>query len=464
MKKISQKYFLELFIVLFAALLFFLLNKYTPLSFKDDLEYSFSYVTGERMNTVTEVIASQIEHYNVKNGRFFVHTIDQLLLMCGKQIFNVVNTIVFILFIYLVCYHGVGENPLKHPYILLYTFSAFFILTPIFAENFLWVSGACNYLFGFSIVLLYLLPYRYALEHPQPGHNFLIEILKLCGMTVFGIIAGNTMENAALATIVAVIGYLVIYRIRGIKYHIWMFAPGIVLGLLTLLLSPGEMHRIDKSGSLTLTTMLSSFVRTSIAFVVHFYVLIIILVILAYVYLCNTKCKCDGEKRVIFRCHVDNWGVAGVYFLAMLAAMYSMIVVEGGIGVYSRIWFGPMTFLVVVVFNSFNAVKEFISEKVKQSETLFAVLIAIITFAVTGQGIINVRNRCAEYDARVAMINEQVEDGKSIIHIPAISSSSTYSIYFCDSEHLYYDIDKNTLIAKYYDVPAVIRDDSMELN
>lgn len=462
MKKSSKKYFVELFVVLFAALLFFLLNKYTPLSFKDDLEYSFSYATGERMNTVTEVIASQIEHYNVKNGRFLVHTIDQLLLMCGKQIFNVVNTIVFVLFIYLVCYHGVGENPIKHPYILLYSFSIFFILTPIFAENFLWVSGACNYLFGFTIVLLYMLPYRYALEHSHQKHNLLTEILKLVGMTVFGIIAGNTMENAALAMIVAVIGYLVIYRIRGIKYYSWMFAPGVALGLLTLLLSPGEMHRIDKAGSLSITTMLSSFLRTSIAFVVHFYILIIILVIFIYIYMQHTR-QIDCKRKKIIQFHVYNLGAAGVYFFAMLAAMYSMIVVEGGIGVYSRIWFGPMTFLVIAVFNSLNAVKEFISERVKQSEALFAVLIAIITFAITGQGIINVRNRCAEYDARVEMINEQVENGKSIIHIPAISSSSTYSIYFCDSEHLYYDIDKNTLIAKYYDVSAVIRDDSIEL-
>lgn len=452
------------FIILASLIaVFYLMNRYTPLSFKDDLEYSFSYATGERLSGVSDVIASQIEHYNTKNGRFIVHSAEQLLLYAGKNVFNIVNTLVFLLFGVLVCYHAVGEAPRKHPYMLLCVFCAVFLLTPWFGEDLLWVSGACNYLFGFTLSLVFLLPYRYVLRHSEKKHGALVGGAKFVGMLVLGIIAGNTMENAAVAIVAAVVGFLIVYHVQGIKYRAWMFAPGVIVGFAALVLSPGELSRMSSAGGISAAGICRDFVTTSMALVVHFYPLMLAAagIVLAYGIYGAATDRADGETAL--KRNIRRWGAAEVYMLAALAATYSMVVVPGGIGVYSRIWFGPMTFYIISVAAGGEAVTEYLPETWRRAKTPLMCILALATLTVGVQGAWNIRGRCAENDRRMEYVKEQLAAGAEQIHIPSLSSTSTYSIYFGGGEHLYYDAEKNVNIARYFNLPSVIRDDSADI-
>lgn len=462
LSKKRESFFAFITLALLAAV-FYLMNMYTPLSFKDDLEYSFSYATGERLSSVKDVLTSQIAHYNIKNGRFVAHTTEQFLLCEGKSVFNIVNTLVYMLFGILVCYHGAGESPLKHPYMLVCVFCGFFLLTPWFGENLLWVSGACNYLMGFTISLLYLLPYRYVLEHPENRKNSLVGCAKFIAMFLLGAIAGNTMENAAVAIIAAVIGFLFVYRARGIRYRAWMFAPGVLVGFALLLLSPGEMSRVSAAGGISAIGICRDFVTTSMALVVHFYTLILIAagIISMYSIYGRARDRIDGETKL--ERNIRRWGAAEVYMLAALAATYSMIIVPGGIGIYSRVWFGPLTFYIISVSAGYLSVEEYAPMKWSKAKELLVYILAFATLTTGAQGIWNIRGRFIENEQRNRLIQEQMLAGEEEIHIPAISSTSTFSIYFGGGEHLYYDAERNRNIAKYYGLPSVVRDDSIEL-
>ena len=452
----KNKFFLFAILLVFGVL-FFLLNIYTPLSFKDDLGYSFSFATGEPITSINQIFESQLAHYNIINGRFVVHTIEQLLLLAGKPIFNIANTLIFLLFGMLVTYHITGQSVVIHPALLLCVFCLIMLITPCFAEDLLWVSGACNYLFGFTICLLYLLPYRAAFTAREKTYKTVPEIFKALGMLILGIVAGNTMENAGVALIATTVAYLVFYRVNRIKIRAWMLMPGTLLGLSSLLLAPGEITRLGTAGPISIGSILTAFFSTSMALVVHYYPLLLLQITTIYIYIGRQQ----QSKAKLFSQHVINWQFTIIYFVGALAATFSMIVVPGGIGIYSRIWFGPQTFYLILLGTSYILVRDFIIEHTKALGNILVCSLFIATLVVSVQGLWNVRNRFYENENRFIAAQEQLKAGEKVIKIPGLSSTSRFSIYFSGGEHLYYDASKNETAATYYGLPEIIRDDSL---
>ena len=90
------------------GILFFLLNYFTPL-LHDDLAYLYQFgpkaevrPTNLPVQNLADVFRSQYYHYLDVNGRFTSHFLLQLLLLFGKNIFNIFNVLVFLGLIYFV--------------------------------------------------------------------------------------------------------------------------------------------------------------------------------------------------------------------------------------------------------------------------------------------------------------------------------------------------------------------------
>jgi hypothetical protein len=62
-------------VVLFGLML--ALNWLTPL-ISDDYRYLYSFADGERITAVSQIVPSQIAHYQTINGRVITHTLCQL--------------------------------------------------------------------------------------------------------------------------------------------------------------------------------------------------------------------------------------------------------------------------------------------------------------------------------------------------------------------------------------------------
>ena len=74
----------------------FALNAHTPLQM-DDYDYSISWATGKPVSGLADVIASQAVHYRLWGGRSVVHALAQMFLYMGKDVFNIANTVMYLL-------------------------------------------------------------------------------------------------------------------------------------------------------------------------------------------------------------------------------------------------------------------------------------------------------------------------------------------------------------------------------
>lgn len=226
----------------FAALLMlmagtmFLLNLHTPLQM-DDYDYSFSWSTGQPIAGIADVFASQRVHYRLWGGRSVVHTLAQLFLYWGKNVFNAANTAMYVLLVLeLYALAKPGERRFCWP-VLLAIHAALFTLVPFFGTVFLWLDGACNYLWGTALALLPLLIVPKLLE----GRH--------AALGVFGVplcfLSGWTNENAACGVLAAVFLLLAdrLYRKEKTPLAAWLCLAAQAAGAAVMILAPGNFAR-----------------------------------------------------------------------------------------------------------------------------------------------------------------------------------------------------------------------------
>ena len=251
MKDNKYLYFGYLLVI---GIVFYLMNVFTPL-FSDDWHYNFIYGTHTQIKTLGDVLYSQYLHYFSMNGRFVPHFFVQLFDgILGKGLFNVVNTFMFMAFIYLISYTLRREYKSFYVSSSLALFLIFFFI-PAFNNCFLWMSGACNYLW----VAVLLLSFNIILEK-DIKNKALFPLL-----FVFGIICGWSNEATALGL---GFGYFIyfIFNKKELSQSRIISLIGFYIGLLFLVFAPGSVNRALGQGhitfgiSQTIHNMISSFI------------------------------------------------------------------------------------------------------------------------------------------------------------------------------------------------------------
>lgn len=91
------------------AALLLLLNCLTPMV-GDDYQYSFIFNRPERIESLADVFYSQYIHYFEWGGRSVAHFLLQFFLLLGKPVFNVFNTGVTLLYLYLIAKFAGGKE------------------------------------------------------------------------------------------------------------------------------------------------------------------------------------------------------------------------------------------------------------------------------------------------------------------------------------------------------------------
>lgn len=222
--------------------LIFLLNRLYPL-FADDWFYSFIYNDKDiRVTSLSNIFESQYNHYFVWGGRSVVHAIDQLLLMMDFTVICLLNSLLFVAFIY-VLYRIANRDNAVNPFIFILFGLFIWFSQPAFFETVIWKTGSVNYLWGGFIVLLFIYPYYGYYRAGRSVDNLLKTILFfLCG-----IIAGWTNENMSIALIFFAIAVLVISRYQKRSIPKWAIAglAGAIIGCAFLLLAPGNYARLE---------------------------------------------------------------------------------------------------------------------------------------------------------------------------------------------------------------------------
>lgn len=173
-----------------------------------------------------------------------------------KVFFNIANSIAYIIYSILIFKIAKGNEKLSNfNSILLYAaiqFAVWFFIKD-YSSCILWLSGACNYLWGMVIILLFLLPYYNLRENSflNQYKDTLYKKLVLCTYFILCFIAGACNENTSGAGILMAILYTAYYKISS-KRKIPIYGiVGIIIaftGFLFMIMAPGNQVRLTYFG------------------------------------------------------------------------------------------------------------------------------------------------------------------------------------------------------------------------
>ncbi|MDR1809335.1 MAG: DUF6056 family protein [Prevotella sp.] len=336
---IAKRGKLQLLLLLLAMAFFgviiFALNVKTPFQWDDfRLTQIWPNEDGLKVKCFHDILDSQYNHYYTWGGRTLVHIIAQFLIFIRPMQADVLNTLVYLLYISLIYYHVKGKS--KHDLLLFagVNFLVFFF-QPVFGETILWLTGSANYLWGTSFILLFMLPYR--LYNGQRQKN---KLPKAAGMLLLGIMAGWTNENTAAAMLLMTAAFIWFYYSQKWKIPAWAATGllGAVAGYLLMILAPGNFFRAElRTDGMTMDLFHLSyrFLTNTELFFQYLGILNLLGFILYLLYRRYTERDASYfRKRFLFV----------VYFTGAIASVYVML--------FSpffppRAWFGAVTFNII---------------------------------------------------------------------------------------------------------------------
>lgn len=435
-----------IFFTIFIFIFIYIFNLYTPL-YADDYSYSVSFLTKQRITSIYDIFQSQIEHYKMINGRSIAHFLAQLFLYMGKPIFNIINSCIFTILIYLIYFHSYGTfKNIKISWFLLIN-CILWVLTPAFGQSFLWITGSCNYMYGIFIILVFLIPYRKVLSnaYTRKENNLIIKIIQAITCLLLGIIAGWTNENTGVALIFMILLFLINYKIENKEFSIWMFTGliGSLIGFCMILFSPGQATRLSNSGGFgNIVTIFKRFCFISFDFFSYLTPILILLGFYLIFYLVYFNKK-------LF----EDFGDFFIYFLGSVVSVYCMIVAPT---FPDRVWSGCIIIFVIAVGNIYSLIDWNYTNFTKY----FNICLVIICILNFGSNYMNaffeLKYVKSQNDLRVNYILEEKEKGNLDVSIKPILSHSKYSCF-----NYYGDLNKdknnwpNTAIARYYGLNTV---------
>lgn len=189
------------------------------------------------IKTFSDILESQINHYNVVNGRTIIHTIEQIFSgIVGVDLFYVLNTVVFIFTIIL--FVKVIFNQMDKYHYWIFTIVAFLYLFPEQANLWVSINLSLNYLWSLCLCLL-LLYYWNKLRFDTINSKFALSL-----MPVLGFIAGWSHE-AFVVPILVVIFIYYCFNYKELSYKIVLLLFPFIVGATILVFAPGNFIKLQ---------------------------------------------------------------------------------------------------------------------------------------------------------------------------------------------------------------------------
>ena len=260
MKKFSEKLSWQIIFAVFLGI-FFLRNLLMPIV-ADDYSYAFIWdgdgwgnlidgIDGSRLQRVesfSDILYSQWQHYFTWGGRTIAHIFVQFFVWQGKIFFDVANVLVLAALVLLLFKVGTGL-PLRemNKTYLLFILAGIYFCAPSLVITTVWLTGACNYLWMSTLMILFLLPFTLAYRQKNlplnPYTLILIPFLGLC--------AGWSIEPGAAVTLSVTSLFILHFWLKK-NLQPWMKVGFIflIIGTALLILSPGNLYRLELTNEL----------------------------------------------------------------------------------------------------------------------------------------------------------------------------------------------------------------------
>lgn len=440
-----------LFVVatIFLALLFYLMNYYTPLM-TDDYSYSFIWGTDNKLTSFADIIPSMCAHYTILGGRIVTQTLSQVFLLAGKPAFNLINTIVFMLMCGLMShYASIGRVKYVMVYILVYL--TLFLFTPAFGQSFLWLDGSSVYEYSVFLMLLMLLPYTQR-KRISPTALIILTFWQF----LMGFISNDTIENVGAAIVVMMLCLTIYGRVCKSQKLPFIISGllGSVLGCIFLIKSPGTQIRLAIAGGMNLTGILKNVVYITLNLVQHFWVILLALALAIVAIWKNSPIKkVNNKERWVFL--LKEYSIEVVCTMGFLASVYAMILSPQ---FPDRAWTCPTVLLIIVTFRVVLRAVEVLRDKIR-IELNVATAVLLMAFLCTWiNAYWGLKNTYYENEYREQIIYSTIDNGEREVELVPIRGYSKYSCFGSNGDLAYNSEEwPNTAIARYYGLDKVER-------
>lgn len=396
----------------FAFIFFFMLlfNIYT-FYIMDDYEYMMNL----SIHNPVDLFSALKVFYFTWGGRTLAHFFSFSFLSLPKWIFNVVNSVVYTLNVYLV-YLIVFSKKEKKYYYLFFIHILLFLFTPAFFQSFLWVDGSCNYSFPAFFQLLFLYYYLNYSNH-SPFSLFLL-----------GVLAGMGNENSSLSIIVLSFLYF-LFHLKDWRKIIFPII-GLVSGYLFLFFAPGNFVRLTDSNTSFFTNFfpkLLYLVKISLPLLPFFILIMVVL---------------NNNKKEQF--------LSFYFFLGLVVSIFSMVISP----ILNLRSFTFSFFYVLMIFLLLfkNVSKKWIMNSIVVLSCFFFTFITISTF----QEYLHVHKFLKD---REITIEEAKRNQETQVYLKTYKNSrNCRTPYSCELFDLSYDGNAfpNKYMALYYGVDRII--------
>lgn len=383
-----------------------LYNIFTPY-FSDDLSYLLQ-VQGK--NSFFDLVKRSFQVYMEFNPRIVGHFITYFLANISMPLFNILNSGIFVLLIYLI-YRNVnfGNEKKYDAAFLLFCLFFFWRYAVDFGDTMLWLSGTASYLWPMAIMLAFILFYRHLLASAKSDHNPLIYI----ALFFLAVFAGWSNENTSGGTILLILIFTAIKmselkrgQQKRIRMEMIVAVAGVFCGFIGLLASPGAYKRLDysverHSGIVGFFSRLyKCFVSVHDLFFELFVIFIIVTIIAVVVY--------NKGKQVL----------ADVmpFFFAGIATAFVLVLIPQPT---TRAFYGAGVFLVIACLKSFEMV--FHASKDKKTVAfryIIMVVLALWLFFDYQANLVNLARINREENERIKLIEDAAGNGEKEVIVP----------------------------------------------
>lgn len=421
----QKKLWILAYTLCFGIILF--LNIITPM-IADDFAYLYIFGEKEQVSSLSGLIRSQSTHYQKWGGRTIVHLIAQVLLQTPHLVMDILNSLAYLAFVTLIYLHIKGrskENRLST--FILINFAIWFFI-PMFGDTVLWITGSANYLWGTTIILAFLLPYRlYEGKKRSTSKQALLTV----PLFLFGVIAGWTNENSAAGMLVIILSFFFYYKSNNWKIPIEYIIAllGALVGYVLMIIAPGNFARGGDSIEISLFVLAYRlFTYTQNLFLDYGLLLILYLTSLILYNRFTQKEEASAIPTSL------------IYLLGAVTAIYAMLFSPQ---FPARAWFGIATLLIIaagIFFFRLNFEETFIS-KLRNSVVLIASICFLFSFYLATKDIYRIHLMNNE---REMLAQEARKKGAEKCYFKRYVPQTTY-VHGEDSE-------SNFLLSYYYEV------------
>lgn len=423
-------------LVAISFLMILIYNVFTP-AMTDDLSYG-KIVAGA--NSFLDLIKQEQYQYMTWSGRSVNHMILRCFLTGDKWIFNLCNSIVFVVLTLLI-YFNIEHKKKYDAFVYLLINIFIWTFSVSFAQTVLWETGACNYLWGSTIILLFISVFRFCLKKDYAKTS---QIAPAVALFLLGILAGWCNENTSGGCILLVLIWTGFYVWEKKRIRLFMVSglAGNIIGFLFMVLAPGNANRRQfmEEEHTGLLAIASRWLKCNLAIRNHFFILLAIFIVMF----------------VVIRLQQKQWKYSRnmlTFFFVFIATCYALVLTPEPV---ARAYFGAGIFLMISCIQGIVDVsdKDLYLKALKISATAVFTLSFLFTYMENGAHVMRIYRESSE---RFAYIEEQKAAGVMDITVPLLRPAfeNKYSDAYNSelSEDGEYWI--NVAYATYYEVDSI---------